>query len=51
MIKEFQTLLAFIAILSISNAMSISYGFSGINSEEFDSIFHKFPLPSLAKVL
>ena len=46
-----KVLFVLMAVFSLSFATSISYGFSGIDAEQFDDIFHKFPVPSLVRVL
>jgi len=51
MFRGFKALFVLVAVLGLTNATSISYGFSGIDADQFDDIFHKFPVPSLAKVL
>jgi hypothetical protein len=51
MLKGIKALFVLLALLSVSYAVSISYGFSGIDADQFDDIFHKFPLPSLVRVL
>lgn len=51
MLKGIKFFLVLLAVFSISYATSVSYGFSGIDAEQFDDIYHKFPVPSLVRVL